>query len=85
MLRQPTKKPRKTFVSYSQILLLHLCKSIGCFQKKGRYIFTSVARENQVNLGFVSNCLRQFSAAIAPLQCTITLYNRDENLKHYEL
>lgn len=49
------KETPKTFVSYSQILLLHLCKSIGCFQKKGRYIFTSVARENQVNLGFVSN------------------------------
>ena len=28
------KETPKTFVSYSQILLLHLCKSIGCFQKK---------------------------------------------------
>ena len=48
------------------------------FSKKGRYIFTSVARENQVNLGFVSNRLRHLSILIAPLQCTITLYNRDE-------
>lgn len=48
------------------------------FSKKSRYIFTSVARENQVNLGFVSNRLRHLSIPIAPLQCTITLYNRDE-------
>ena len=55
------------------------------FSEKGRYIFTSVVRENQVNLGFVSNRLRHLSVPIAPLQCTITLYNREENLKHYEL
>lgn len=61
----------------------NLCKSIGCFQN-GRYIYTSAAQANQVNLGFVSNRLRQFSVLIVPLRYTITLYNRDEKLKHYE-